>query len=161
MDERGFTLIELLVVISIVGALVIAMGLSFEGWMGNYRVESQAKTMHIDLMNVRGRAMQRNVDHFVVINANNYQIFEDTNGNGSHDAGDAPIPGFSAPKQLQYASLGWTGTVGFDGRGFSNQNKTIHFDIGDNTPDYDCIVLFTTRINLGKWDSGGGKCDAK
>ena len=43
MNNRGFTLIELLVVITIVGILAIALAFEFTGWIGGYRVESQAK----------------------------------------------------------------------------------------------------------------------
>jgi len=159
MNNRGITLIELIIVISIIGILAVALGFSFQGWMGGYRIESQTKEMYVDLMNARARAMQRNREHFVVVNAGNYQIFEDTNENGSYNAGtDLAIPGFASAKTLTYTSY-WIGTVTMDTRGLVSSNNTIRFNIGSNTPDYDCISLFATRINLGQWD--GSNCVAR
>lgn len=163
--NRGITLIELIIVITIIGILIVALGFSFQGWMGSYRVESQTKEMYVDLMNARARATQRNRAHFVVVNAGNYQIFEDTNENGSYTAGtDRAIPGFTTAKTLKYSS-NWTGTVMMDTRGLVSTNPgpnaTIQFNTGTNNSDYDCIVLFSTRINIGKWDANASKCDAK
>lgn len=156
MNNRGITLIELIVVISIIGILAVALGFTFQGWMGGYRIESQTKEMYVDLMNARANAMQRNREHYVVVTANNYSIFEDTNENGAYNAGtDNAMVKFTNPKLLNYPSL-WVGTVTMDTRGLVSPNNTIRFNIGTNNPDYDCIVLFVTRINLGQWD--GANC---
>jgi len=161
-DSKGVTLIELIIVITIIGILVVALGFSFQGWIGGYRIERQTKEMYVDLMNARSRAMERNRDHFVVVTANNYQIFEDTNENGAYDAGtDTAIVGFANPKALTYPldPLSFAGTVTMDVRGIVSPNNTILFNIGTNNPDYDCIVLFSTRINMGQWN--GANCIAK
>jgi len=157
-NNDGVTLIELIVAVSVVIIIIVALGFSFEGWMGGYRIESQAKEMYTDLMNARARAMERNRCHFVVVTANNYQIFEDANENCQYNAGtDTALTAFTSPKTLTYTS-NWTGTVTMDTRGIVSPDNTIQFNIGTNTPDYDCIVLFATRINMGKWN---GSCVAK
>lgn len=160
MNNRGITLVELIVVITIIGILAVALGFSFQGWLGGYKIEKQAKEMYVDLMNTRANAMQRNREHYVIVAADNYQIFEDTNESGAYNAGtDMAMVKFTNPKNFDsnYQSL-WVGTVTMDTRGLVSPNPgpnaTIQFNIGTNNPDYDCIVLFSTRINMGKWENG-------
>lgn len=88
MKQDGLTLIEVLIVVSIISILFVALGFEFTGWMARYNVESQIKTMHIDLMTVRQRAMQKNVQYLVQLLADNksYLICEDANNNGICDA---------------------------------------------------------------------------
>ena len=155
---HGVTLVELIVVVSIISILAVALGFSFRGWMSGYKIESQVKEMYVDLMNARVRALQRNRAHFIVVAAGSYQIFEDTNENGAYNAGTDASVVFASSKTLSYPSL-WAGTVTMDTRGLVSTSGTIRFNIGTNNPDYDCIVLFSTRINMGKWS--GTNCVAK
>jgi len=155
MNNRGFTLTELMVAIVIISILIGVAGYSMRGRMMGYRVENQVKGMYADLMNARARAMQRNRSHFIQVTAANYQIFEDTNENGVYDAGiDNPI--WPIAKPLEYTPS-WTNTIIMDTRGLVSNNvtplgATIIFNIGSNVTDYDCIVLSTTRINIGKME---------
>lgn len=186
MNNKGFTLIELLVVLAIMGILIVALGFSFEGWRDKYRVESQIKDIYIDMMNTRARAMQRNRAHFATGLSTSYSIYEDTNpapdGDGSLQTGageDTLLPSF--PKNTEY-KINWTGsgtTITFNTKGLALPNGSLWLDTNppmpscchNNScsdeddrkkciyPDYNCIVVFSTRINLGKWD--GTSCIAK
>ncbi len=192
MKGDGVTLIELAVVISIISILIIALGFSFEGWIGKYRVEKTVKELYADLMSARMMAMQRNRVYFAdfnlpAANAPCYRIISDTaavndwdtEGDGLWDADNdnvldavhTVLPAF--PKAIEY-SITWTGgTIIFDKRGNVQPSST---PLGGticltttSDPDYDCIKISTTRINLGKLktqisDGGackGDNCDAK
>ncbi len=163
MKDRGITLIELIIVISIIGILAVALGFEFNGWMGGYRVESQTKEMYVDLMNARARAMQRNRVHLVDFpSSTQYRIREDTD---EDNVPDTILPSF--PKTVQY-TLNCNGagilatSFSFDTRGLVSPNRTLWFTLPANVnPDYDCIVIFSTRINMGKWNGASASCDAK
>ncbi len=167
-NNDGITLIELLVVVAIVGILAIALGFSYQGWIGKYNIESETKQFYSDLMEARTMAMARSRMHFVVITANNYTIYEDTNDNevAEPGAGDNPISeyrnpatGAPRPKVLQY-NLGWTGTITFNTRGLTAFTNPISIpvnvppDLAGSTPDYDCVLVYQSRIAAGQMSGG-------
>lgn len=176
----GITLIELLVVISIIGILVIALGFSYQGWMGRYRVESQIKQIYSDMMNARMTAMSRNLRYFADFpTATTYRIFQDTNGNTTAEpgGGDTILPTF--PKTIEgnyvlfknWAGAGTTATsVIFEIRGTmqtpSGLGDTLCLRTVENPqlagldPDYDCIIIGQTRINMGKMTNPAGACNS-
>ena len=166
-DNSGVTLIELLIVVAVITVLAVAGGLEFITWQGNYRIESQVKQVHSDLVNARTRAMQRNRMQFFDLTATNYQIYEDVNEDGVlQRATDRKT--WPDPKPLAYPPL-VTGVAVMDTKGLittiplppPGTDATVRFDIGSNAPDYDCIVLTQTRIALGKWNPGTSVCDVK
>jgi prepilin-type N-terminal cleavage/methylation domain-containing protein len=168
INKNGVTLIELIVVVSVIGILVVALGFSFQGWMGKYRVESQIKEMYTDLMNARARAMQKNRIHFVDLPSaqpRQYTIYEDTNtvpdGNGTLETASDTLV---LQKNISYTivpALAFSARrFNFDKNGLVSHNGTIRLS-STVTPDYDCIVLFTTRMNMGKWNGTTSNCDIK
>ena len=184
MKNEGITLIELIIVITIIGILAVALGFEFTGWIGGYRVESQMKEMYVDLMSAKARAMQRNRSHFVTLTTTSYTLYEDTNpapdGNSTLEtASDDQImlKNLNTSNPVTWSDLADI-QIEFTARGLSNDNKTmcVFTDFVNNTtllpppdgisdynPDYDCMVISTTRINLGKLttqDTAGGACDS-
>jgi prepilin-type N-terminal cleavage/methylation domain-containing protein len=192
----GVTLIELIIVISVIGILVVALGFSFQGWMGKYRVENEIKQIHTDFMNARARAMTMNRMHFVTGAANTYTVYDDTNPAPDGDeniqptadcrapsVSDTCLPGFcrsdgTCSKPVEY-TIDWTGIgtqINFDRRGLILQSGSIYVNPNEPTccasntcsaldqnecknPDYDCLVISQTRINMGKWN--GATCVKK
>lgn len=176
LGDSGVTLIELIVVVTIIAVLVLVGGIEFVGWQANYRIESQGKEMYADIMNARSRAMQRNRMHFIVVTADNYQTYEDTNENGVLNIG-TDVNWWPNPKPFNYPSL-QAGQIIIDTRGLVSTNPPppanveayirFNYDTTKFRPDYDCIslgatgtaagVIPGTRINMGKWD--GAVCVA-
>lgn len=165
MDNRGITLIELLMVTAVVGILALALGFEYQGWIGNYKKESRTKEIYTDLMDARIRAMQRNRAHFFTLDSDTqYTVYEDTNpvpdGNRTLEvAADTQL----LQKRLNpEEAMTWNGDddIQFTSRGLSNDNKTICI-FSDYNPDYDCVIIAATRINIGRIiDQGGGCNDA-
>lgn len=161
----GVTLIELIIVISIIGVLVFTLGFSFQDWNAAYKIESQIKEMHSDLMHARVTAMCKKRAHFVKLEATRYTIYEDTNpmpdGNNTLETAIDTLVSQKTPDYTIEFSLGFGDTqFRFDKDGSSSRNGRIRL-VSTASPDYDCIVLFSTRINLGKWDAVNAKCNAK
>lgn len=169
-DSRGITLIELLVVASIIGILAIALGFTYQGWIGNYRIESETKTLYADLMDARARAMTRTRVHFVVIDTTNYTVYDDTfdgtnpdtDGNGTlEDASDTEVLQKTLPNEyelLMVSAGAFPQTLAIDTRGLITPEIAFRID-NTMTPDYDCIVVGQTRVQMGKMS--GGSCGVK
>ena len=179
MNEKGVTLIELIIVVSVISVLVVALGFSFQGWMGSYNMEQQMKNMYADLMNARTRALQRNRIHFVSMTTNNYTIQEDISpwpdGDGLLTGSDNTRPsGYSDPIPLSVKNIDprcpivWSSPgdplpqMQFTKKGLANAARTICINAKTDT-DYNCISLSQSRINLGKLTTkitDGGACNA-
>ncbi len=159
-DQRGFTLIELLVTMAVVFVLLLVMGRNLQGRMTAYQIEGQVKELKADLMRARERAMHRKHIHFVQINPGDYMITEDTNDTGALDGTPAPADTnlFSASKLFAQVITAGTGTFEINTRGLLEGSGTIRFD-DTHSPDYDCLTLSPTRIEIGKMN--GANCDVK
>ena len=162
-NRRGITLVELLIVIMIVGILVVSLGFSYAGWMGSYKVEKQTKEIFSDLMTARMMAMNRNLAYFVEFTGGTtYRIVEDTNENSAINAGagDTVLPAFQKTVEHDNNANGFgiPLTIKFDKRGLISPLRTIWITHAAD-PDYDCIVISSTRINMGKMS--GGSCVQK
>jgi len=155
MDCRGFSLIEILVVLMISMALMGIAGLSYKQWMDRYRAEAQVKTMQAEIVQAQLKGMTKNRLQFVVLNGSAYQIVEDTNDSGTQDA--APIDTVLVSKTLNYPSVSPV-TLIMDTRGLISTSTSsldigplsIQFTTGAALPDYDCFLLYATRVSIGK-----------
>jgi len=189
MNIRGVALVELTGVISVIACLTLVLGFSYFDWTGKFKVEKATKELYVDLMNARSMAMAGSCDHFVDFNFpapppdhGTYRVAEDTDGDSEGDgdsdgvidaAGHTFLQPFSKTVEHAIESNFEDKIINFDKRGIVQPKGqalggTICF-FTEHDPDYDCIVISQTRINMGKLkkqpDNGGickkDNCDTK
>jgi len=164
----GFTLLEIMIVIAILGILAVIGVTNFRGLNEKYKVEAETKQFYADVMDARGRAMQRNRMFFVRFsgtgpNYTGYSTYEDTNtppdGNGNlENTIDTRVASVSVAHTFTSTTAG-----GFD----FNRNGIASVATGNilfsstAKPDYDCITILPTRIKMGQFNAGTGMCDEK
>jgi prepilin-type N-terminal cleavage/methylation domain-containing protein len=164
-DDRtkrgGFTLVEIMIALAILGIVVAIAVSNFQGMMEKYRVEGETKQIFADLMDARGRAMQRNRSFFVRMTANGYTTYEDTtpapDGNGNLESTDT----VAASATIRHAITCDPGVLSgflFNRNGIASATGTIRLS-STTQPDYDCITVRETRIKMGKWN--GTSCDER
>ena len=156
----GFTVIEALIVLAILGIVAVIAVDSFRGIGEKYRVEGEAKQLYADLMDARGRAMQRNRAFFVRITTTGYRTYEDSNpapdGNNVLDTAlDAPVANVTVRHAM--TTTGGVDNLTFNRNGTATATGHVRFT-STATADYDCVGIGTTRLNMGKYNGGTGLC---
>ena len=163
-SRRGFTLVEIMIAIAILGILVVLAVGNFGGMNEKYKVEAETKQFYADIMDARGRAMQRNRWSFVRITTNGYMTYEDRplpDGDGAFDnTVDALVTSVTVRHAISTALAGGDPNFEFNRNGIANDNGTIRF-VSTAQPDYDCITINPTRIKMGQYNAGTGMCDEK
>ncbi|HLN90304.1 MAG TPA: GspH/FimT family protein [Patescibacteria group bacterium] len=151
-----------MIVIAIVGIVVmIAVG-NFRGLMEKYRVEGETKQMFADLMDARGRAMQRNRVFHVQITNNGYKTFEDTDpapdGDTNLTGSDTQV--VSENVRHTISPTGGLSDFRFNRNGIASVTGSIRFS-STTQPDYDCITVNATRIKMGQNNATDNACVEK
>jgi prepilin-type N-terminal cleavage/methylation domain-containing protein len=161
MKQKGFSLVELLVVFAIIGILAGIAIPSYSSWAKKYRAERDIKELLADLLKVRVQAMTKNLAHFVLLEADGYSVYEDSDPTPFGDGNLTEKDGIVLPKKTVETSLTWNGgnTVEFSAKGLATTSKTI-CTVSEANPTYDCISLSQTRIRLGKLRDRNGGCKA-
>ncbi|MFH2122310.1 MAG: prepilin-type N-terminal cleavage/methylation domain-containing protein [Pseudomonadota bacterium] len=153
--EGGFTLVELMVIIAIIGIFAAIATLNFSQMNDKYRIESYTKEIHALLMRARNDAANTNTQRIVTLAANQVQVTNDNNGDSVVNAGDTTIT-TNYPRFVIQSAIN---PIIFDRRGIINivANQTLQIiHPGNSAPGVDCIVVFATRINIGRMT--GGAC---
>lgn len=156
----GFTIVEIMIALAILGILVVLAVGDFRGMNEKYKVEAETKQMYADLMDVRGRAMQRNRWFFVRVDPTGYATYEDgplPDGDAARNGNDNLVTNVTVRHAIAN-DLAGGGSFGFNRNGIANDNGTIRF-VSAALPDYDCITILSTRIKMGQY--AGGVCVEK
>jgi Tfp pilus assembly protein FimT len=147
--------VEILVVVSIIGILAALAVSSFLALSEKYKVEAETKQLYADLMDVRGRAVQRNRFYHVRIKAGGtgYDTYQDTFptlegddnfGNGANSQVANVTVNHAIAPVINFA---------FNRNGIPNVTDNLSLSSTANA-DYDCITIRETRIKMGKVNGG-------
>ena len=160
----GFTLVEILITLAILGILLVLAVGNFGGLSEKYRVEAETKQLYADLMDARGRAMQRNRASIVQINDNNYKTYEDTSpapdGDGALQNTDTLITSTTVSHAIATGNIAVPLGFNFNRNGIASVTGFIRF-ASTVQPDYDCIWIRATRIKMGQYNATGNTCAEK
>jgi type IV fimbrial biogenesis protein FimT len=126
-NSRGFSIAELMTVVSVIGILT-AIGIpSFLSFQPSMRLNGASREVLGRLMWARAYAVQNNNTSVVTfLTDHSFQIFNDSNGNGSADAGET----ITVDLQTDYSDVTFTisgssSTPVFNGRGTASTDTTV------------------------------------
>ena len=162
MNQRGFTLVELMVVICISGILLVIATMNWNQMQVKSGIETEIKTMHADLMEVRQQALYTKQKRKVVISGQSYKAYP----------GNVTTVTPLVSKQLRFPVL-WSGSgdleLTIDTQGLitatgstAEENFICVAPTGSltqlNSAAVDSLVLSAAQINLGL--RTGGTCNS-
>ncbi len=142
---------EILVVVSIFGILAALAVSSFLALNEKYKVEAETKQLYADLMDVRGRAAQRNRFYHVRIKAGGtgYETYEDRFPALEGDDNIGNGANFQVANVNVNHAISPVITFTFNRNGIPNVTDNLLLSSAANA-DYDCITIRQTRIKMGK-----------
>lgn len=164
MNSRGFTLIEVIVVMALIGILLSIASLQFSDYIRKGAIERQTKELYSDLMTTRTIAVTQRTSKRVIVTPTVFTFVSSSLGGGVSSGSITRI--LSKPITWAGKASGNTETqIIFDERGtfnidVSTGNTTICVEPSVESVQYDRIVVFSTRIHLGKATVFGGACDS-
>jgi prepilin-type N-terminal cleavage/methylation domain-containing protein len=162
--QGGFTLVEILITLAILGILLVLAVGNFGGMNEKYKVEAETKQLYADMMDARGRAMQRDRVFFVQINGNDYQTYEDTSpapdGDGALQNTDTLAVNVKVSHTVVTGNITVPLSFNFNRNGIASVAGFIRVS-STTKPDYDCIWIRATRIKMGQYNASGNTCAEK
>lgn len=161
MSRHGFTLVEVLIVIAIMSILLSITSMQFTDYLRRGAIERQTKELYSDLMATRTAAVTQHSPRRVIVTPTVFTFISSAMGNNS-----------GRTTRTLARTITWSGRgtatqteIIFDERGTFNidvsaGNTTICVDPSLESVLYDRIVVFSTRIHLGKATVFEGACDS-
>lgn len=148
MNRKGFTVVEIIIVMAIAGVLLSMATFQFREYLQKGQIERQTKELYADLLAARSAAVTQQAVKTVTITPTTFTVSG------------------SSPKVLSKA-VTWSGKssgdtqvqIIFDQRGTFNidvgsGNTTICVDQSMESAQYDGIIVYSTRIHMGKLTIG-------
>lgn len=120
-NRKGFTLTELAVTLSILAIMTAISIPSYFSWLPKHKLQTSARQIYDDMNLAKMQAVRSNTVAVVLFHpaSNNYDIFLDTDGSWSYDAGETIIrQGAFLEKDVSISGTTLpSNTTGFNNRG--------------------------------------------
>jgi type IV fimbrial biogenesis protein FimT len=144
-EQKGFTLVEVLVVIALIGIVLAIAVPQYNQINRKNDIERQTRTMLNDLMMARANSIFKHREARIKLTASTFKQYSTLSDSGT------PV----LSRKLKYPIVfSGSGTIDFDSQGFfdlvSNGNATICIDPPGEVASVDSLVVFSTRMRIGK-----------
>lgn len=167
-NRSGFSLLELLIAIAVMGILATIATFNFNSWQVKSKMEAQVRELQVDLNEARINAFTQKRPFGIVFQTNSYTI----KSYSSLTEAASPVDNGTTvvTKNVLFALTKRSGTstsivsiadtpVVFDTSGTTFNWFTILVDPSKTDAAVNCIVISTTRTNMGKLN--GTTCEFK
>jgi len=161
MNRRGFSLMELIIVIALISTMLAIATINFNSWQVKYNIEAQVKEMLSDLVDVRSMAIASKKEHRVFLTPTSYSFRRySSEADPKTSSGGVQVLNKTLKYQIAWpSSVPAMNPIVIDDRGYTTNLGTISVGVGLGDPAYNCIVVHTARVNMGKLN--GTNCEIK
>ncbi len=128
--KSGFSVMELLMVLAVIAVVSAITVPSIISWRNAAKLRGAAGNLKGDMEMAKVNAIKHNNFVAVKFNADAYEVFVDTSGDGNRDAGEALLKNRMLPAGVafDFTHPEWTFTgnvTKFNGRGTADNGKAI------------------------------------